>query len=81
MLPIANKPMLFYGLEHLKNAGVREVGVVLGPVKERVMEAVGDGSKFGIEATCIEEGEAKGLAHAVMISEDFIGDESFRSID
>jgi len=77
MLPIANKPMLFYGLEHLRSAGVKEVGIVLGPIKEGVMEAVGDGSRFGIEATYIEQGEPKGLAHAVMISEDFIGEEPF----
>lgn len=77
MLPIGNKPMLFYGLEHLRDAGVKDVGIVLGPVKEGVMEAVGDGSKFGIDVTYIEQGEPKGLAHAVMISEDFIDNEPF----
>jgi len=47
MLPIANKPMLFYGLEHLTKAGIKAIGVVLGPIKEGVRETVGNGSDFG----------------------------------
>jgi glucose-1-phosphate thymidylyltransferase len=49
MVPIANKPMLSYGLDHLFNAGVKEIGVVLGPIKEGVKEFVGDGSNFGLK--------------------------------
>lgn len=77
MIPIANKPMLFYGLDHLKDAGVKEIGIVLGPVKEGVVEAIGDGSKLGVKVTYIEQPEPKGLAHAVLISEEFLGDEPF----
>lgn len=77
MLPIANKPMLLYGLEHLRNAGVREVGVILGPIKEGVKEVLSDGSPFGLKITYIDQPEPKGLAHAVLISEEFMRDEPF----
>lgn len=77
MLPIANKPMLLYGLEHLKNAGIMEIGVVLGPIKEGVKEVLGDGSPFGVEITYIDQPEPKGLAHAVLVSEGFLRGEPF----
>lgn len=77
LLPIANKPMLLYGLEHLRNAGIKQAGVILGPIKEGVRELLGDGSKFGMKITYIDQPEPKGLAHAVKISRDFIGDEPF----
>src|SRR3989441_9510596 len=64
MLPIANKPMLLYGLEHLKNAGIADVGIVLGPIKEGVKELVRDGRRFGVRVTYIDQPEPKGLAHA-----------------
>jgi glucose-1-phosphate thymidylyltransferase len=72
MLPIANKPMLFYGLEHLVNARIKDIGVVLGPISEGVREALGDGSRFGARVTYIEQPEPKGLAHAVNLARDFI---------
>ena len=75
MLPVANKPILFYGLNHLKNAGINEVGIVLGPVKEGIEEAIGDGSKFGVKVTYLNQIEPKGIAHAVKIAEDFVKDE------
>jgi glucose-1-phosphate thymidylyltransferase len=77
MLPIANKPMILYGLEHLIKAGVKEIGVILGPVKEGVIELLGDGSKFGAKITYIDQPEPRGLAHAVMVSEDFLRGEPF----
>jgi glucose-1-phosphate thymidylyltransferase len=77
MLPIANKPMIFYGLDHLAKAGIREIGIVLGPIKEGVRESVGDGSKLGLEITYIDQPEPKGLAHAVAISEEFLKDGPF----
>jgi len=77
MLPIANKPMLFYGLEHLVRAGIKEIFIVVGPIKEGVKEAVGDGSKFGAKVEYVEQKEPKGLAHAVMVSEPYIGNDSF----
>jgi glucose-1-phosphate thymidylyltransferase len=77
MLPIANKPMILYGLEHLVKAGIKEIGVILGPIKEDVKKLLGDGSKFGVSITYIDQPEPKGLAHTIMISKDFLGDESF----
>lgn len=78
LIPIANKPVLFYGLEDLKEAGIDDVGIVLGlNMPERIKEAVGDGSVLGIRTTYIEQGMPKGLAHAVLISEEFMEGESF----
>ena len=77
MLPIANKPMLLYGLEHLRNAGIKEIGVILGPISEGVVERLGNGSGFGVNLTYIEQPEPKGLAHAVLISEAFMNGEPF----
>jgi glucose-1-phosphate thymidylyltransferase len=77
MLPIGNKPMLLYGLEHLKRAGIHDVGIILGPISEGVRELIGDGSKYGLKITYIEQPEPKGLAHAVLISENYMQGESF----
>ena len=77
LLPIANKPMLFYGLEQLRAAGINEVAVILGPVKEGVVEALGDGSMYGVKITYINQPEPKGLAHAVGLSEDYMNGEPF----
>ena len=78
LIPIANKPVLFYAIEDLKEAGVTDIGLILGTnMPEKVMEAVGDGSKFGVKITYIMQGEPKGLAHAVMVARDFIADDSF----
>jgi glucose-1-phosphate thymidylyltransferase len=77
MLPVANKPILFYGLESIRDAGVKEIGIILGPMSEPIKESIGDGSKFGVKVTYIDQPEPKGLAHAVLVSEDFLGDEPF----
>ena len=77
MIPIANQPMLFYGLRHLAAGGIRDVGVILGPLHEGIEEAVGDGSAFGIRVTYIHQGEPKGLAHAALCAREFLGDEPF----
>lgn len=77
MLPIANKPLLLYGLEHLMNAGVKEVAVILGPIREGVQEVLSDGSPFGIKITYIDQPEPKGLAHAALLSEEYMNGEPF----
>ena len=77
MLPIANKPMLLYGLEHLKAAGIRDVAVILGPIKEGVVEALGDGSKMNMRISYLDQPEPKGLAHAVQLSQEYMKDEPF----
>ena len=77
MLPIANKPMLMYGLEHLKNAGIVDIGIILGPIKEGIVETLGDGSKYGVKITYIDQPEPKGLAHAIIVAEDYLRGEPF----
>jgi glucose-1-phosphate thymidylyltransferase len=78
LVPVANKPVLFYGLEAMAAAGIKEVGIIIAPeTGETIREAAGDGSRFGIEITYIEQDEPKGLAHAVLTAESFLGDNSF----
>jgi glucose-1-phosphate thymidylyltransferase len=77
MIPIANQPILYYGLRHLAEAGIREVGIILGPIQEGIQEAVGDGHAFGLKVTYIPQGDPKGLAHAVLCARDFLGREPF----
>ena len=77
MLPIANKPMLMYGFEHLRSAGIKEIGIVLGPLQEGIRESFGDGSKFNVRITYIEQPDPKGIAHAVLISRKFLDADSF----
>jgi len=77
LVPVANKPILFYGLEALAASGVREIGIVVGDTKREIVEAVGDGSRFGVSVTYIEQEAPLGLAHAVLVSEPFLGRDSF----
>ena len=64
-IPIANKPILFYVLEDIKNAGIDKVGIIVEHTKDEVMNAVGDGSKFGLKVTYIYQEAPLGLAYAV----------------
>ncbi|MET9785564.1 glucose-1-phosphate thymidylyltransferase [Streptomyces canus] len=77
LVPVANKPVLFYGLEAIAEAGISEVGIVVGDTADEIREAVGDGSQFGIKVTYIPQEAPLGLAHAVLIAQDFLGDEDF----
>ncbi len=77
MLPIANQPVLFYGLKHLAQAGIRDVAVVLGPLHEGIQEAVGDGHTFGLRVRYVHQGDPKGLAHAVLCARPFLQDDPF----
>ena len=77
MLPIANKPMLMYGFDQLRASGIKEIGVILGPLQEGIVDALGDGSKFGVKITYIEQPDPKGIAHAVLISRKFLGNSRF----
>jgi glucose-1-phosphate thymidylyltransferase len=74
---VANKPVLFYGLEALAETGIKEVGIIVGDTAPEIMEAVGDGSQFGLEVTFIPQDAPLGLAHAVLTAEEFIGDDPF----
>jgi glucose-1-phosphate thymidylyltransferase len=77
LVPVANKPVLFYGIEALVGAGIREIGIVVGDTEAEIRGAVGDGSRWGISVTYIPQDAPRGLAHAVLISEDFIGGDPF----
>jgi glucose-1-phosphate thymidylyltransferase len=77
MIPIANEPMVFYGLHHLAEGGIAEVGIILGPLHEGLEEAIGDGSSFGLRVTYIHQGDPKGLAHAVLCAREFLADDPF----
>jgi glucose-1-phosphate thymidylyltransferase len=77
MLPVANQPILYYGLRHLAAAGIREVGLVLGPIQEGIREGVGDGRQFGLSITYVEQPDPLGLADAVLRAREFLGDEPF----
>jgi glucose-1-phosphate thymidylyltransferase len=74
---VANKPILYYGIEAIRDAGVTDVGIVVGDTHEEIRTAVGDGSRFGIRATYIRQDEPLGLAHAVKISQEYLGREPF----
>jgi glucose-1-phosphate thymidylyltransferase len=78
LVPVANKPVLFYGLEAMAQAGIEEVGIIIAPqTGEEIREATGDGSRFGLRITYIEQAEPLGLAHAVLTAQAFLGDDSF----
>jgi glucose-1-phosphate thymidylyltransferase len=78
LVPVANKPVLFYGIEALVEAGVSDIGIVIAPeTGDEIREAVGDGSAFGAAVTWIVQDEPAGLAHAVLTAEGFLGDSSF----
>jgi glucose-1-phosphate thymidylyltransferase len=97
LVPVGNKPVLFYGLESIAAAGIREIGIVVSDPREmlkpdhrtgevvsvmvnsqaEIRAAVGDGSRFGLAVTYIEQEAPLGLAHAVKISRDFIGGDAF----
>jgi glucose-1-phosphate thymidylyltransferase len=77
LLPVANKPILFYGLEQIADSGIRDVGIVVGENSTDIEAAVGNGSKFGLKVTYILQDNPKGLAHAVKVGRDFVGDDDF----
>jgi glucose-1-phosphate thymidylyltransferase len=77
LVPVANKPILFYGIEDMAEAGITEIGIITGETGPEVMEAVGDGSTWGVKITYIPQDAPLGLAHCVLIARDFLGDDDF----
>ena len=77
LVPVANKPVLFYGIEAIAAAGITDLGIVVGDTQAEIRAAVGDGSAFGVKVTYIEQDAPRGLAHAVLISREFLGDDPF----
>lgn len=78
LVPVANKPVLFYGIEALVEAGVSEIGIIIAPeTGDEIRETAGDGSAFGTKITYILQDRPAGLAHAVLTAEEFIGGSHF----
>ena len=77
LVPVANKPVLFYGLEAIRDAGVTDVGIIVGDTHAEIEAACGDGSELGIKVTYIRQTAPLGLAHCVLIARDFLGDDDF----
>jgi glucose-1-phosphate thymidylyltransferase len=78
LVPVANKPVLFYGLEAMAQAGIGDVGIIIAPeTGDEIRAAAGNGSRFGVEITYIKQDEPAGLAHAVLTAEGFLGESPF----
>ena len=75
LVPVANKPIIFYGIESMAEAGIRDVGIVVGDAREEIMRVVGDGSRWGIDISYIQQDSPAGIAHGVLISSDYLGDD------
>jgi glucose-1-phosphate thymidylyltransferase len=77
LVPVANKPILFYGLEQIRDAGITDVGIIVGDTQAEVEAAIGDGSALGIEVTFIRQDAPLGLAHALLTGAEFLGSDDF----
>src|SRR5437660_1812621 len=78
LIPVANKPVLFYGIEAMAEAGIEDVGIVIAPeTGAEIQAAAGDGSHFGVRITYVLQEEPLGLAHAVLTAEPFLGSSPF----
>jgi glucose-1-phosphate thymidylyltransferase len=77
LVPVANKPVLFYALEQLVAAGITDIGIITGDTAEQVKVAVGDGSAFGASVTYLQQSQPLGLAHAIITAEQWLGDDHF----
>ncbi|MFZ0179811.1 MAG: sugar phosphate nucleotidyltransferase, partial [Candidatus Dormiibacterota bacterium] len=77
LIPVANRPILFYAIDALTRAGIHDIGIIVGDTADEVRAAVGDGSKFDAEITFIAQEAPLGLAHAVGIARDFLAGDSF----
>jgi glucose-1-phosphate thymidylyltransferase len=78
LVPVANKPVLFYGIEALVEAGIEDIGVIIAPeTGEEIKQAAGDGSEFGARITYIEQEAPLGLAHALLTAEEYLGQSPF----
>lgn len=77
LVPVANKPILFYGLEAITECGIKDIGMIVGETRGEIEAACGDGSRWGAKISYIEQEAPLGLAHAVKISQDYIKDEPF----
>ena len=77
LVPVANKPILFYGIEDMVEAGITDIGIIIGDTGDEIRAAVGDGGRFGAKVTYIPQDAPLGLAHCVVIAREFLGDDDF----
>lgn len=77
LVPVANKPVLFYAIEAMAAAGIRDIGIIVGDTHEEIKAAVKDGSRWGVDVTYIQQEAPLGLAHGVKIAKNFLSDENF----
>ena len=77
LVPVANKPVLFYGIEALRDAGIADIGIIVGDTRDEIRAACGDGSRWGVRITYIEQEAPLGLAHAVLTARGFLGRDAF----
>jgi len=77
LVPVANKPVLFYGIEAIVAAGIRDIGVIVGDTRDEIKAALGDGERFGARITYIPQEAPLGLAHAVKVAQPFLGNDPF----
>tara|TARA_B100000902_G_scaffold28031_1_gene33722 strand:+ start:1766 stop:2845 length:1080 start_codon:yes stop_codon:yes gene_type:complete len=77
LVPVANKPILFYGIEQLAKAGIKEIGIIVGETEGEIRKAVEDGQQWDVRVTYIPQEKPLGLAHCVLIAKDFLGEEDF----
>src|SRR3989338_2588766 len=78
LIPLANKPMIFYALEHIASSGIKDVGIIINQNDGRVTDTVGDGSRFGLNITYIEQqGGTLGLGHVIKVARSYLGDDKF----
>jgi glucose-1-phosphate thymidylyltransferase len=77
LVPVANKPIIFYGLEDMAKAGIRDIGIVVGDTRAEIQAAIGDGSRWGVRVTYLPQEAPLGLAHCVLIARDYLGDDEF----
>ncbi len=77
LIPVANKPIIYYGIEALVRAGIKEVGIIVGETAQEVKKVVGNGERWDIAITYIHQEAPLGLAHAIKIAKPFLGDEPF----
>ncbi|MEU8261691.1 glucose-1-phosphate thymidylyltransferase [Micromonospora sp. NPDC048999] len=77
LIPIANKPVLHYVIENIRDLGITDIGLVVGLWEREIAESIGDGSRFGVRVTYLRQEAPLGLAHAVQVGRPFLGDDDF----
>lgn len=77
LVPVGNIPIIYFGIRAIRDAGITDIGIVVGDTRHEIMEILKDGSQFGVSFTYIYQEQPLGLAHAVKVSKDFLKDDSF----